>query len=658
MTDLLFDLDAVASAKDVGARTHDLAADVATRATLRTKAASDAIARWAAARPLDVRSIDFSANYLIRGFGEVVRIAACVPMAGGGVLLCVRGDGGSLQIFVAARMGDEGVIVAFDGEELVPADLMPSSAESGRYAIASGVVEILGRCGAWLRVRTLRDNGVEAIERADNCLEIPGHLLSSEVAPVSPEAVSALSSLHHSIVTAEVADLLAQPRDAAFVVAAGRMLSRHARPGHHLSGAREALIPGVESSMKPLLDLLSWRFERDGWSLDVDFDGSMGYYVRISISGTHADGREVDEQKEFLSRNDAPLALWLSPETRDAQLVEFLNQSTSKDSTPVAAAPSTTSKKCKPSIAQAEQRSALQQRIVSLASWAQSQEQHDCLTSARAVAENHKSTSDDVCASFEAIHGCFAPLVASLMERVPVVMETQVWTDRTVAEAKDLLRDIENLSDNAYRSDLRDLKQLVELLDLVPEVVEVARGWWVARGRDSLHGAVSCTGYYSQAQQAEHEALIKHLMESPQGVVGHLKHLLQDPICSERSAAWLKTLKYAPEGNDARAAVVLIAECEANARAHAAVSRAAQILASDAPSAEDAQAAINQLPPLWLLDDDALAPCHFAQVCLEKRFGRTVKAGEQNATLVLEGVDDAECDEESECDDVELGEEE
>ena len=678
MTSTLFDLDEVAPAKKPVER-DVLAVEIADRASLSTKAISDAIRAWAhgdRALPDDPR---FSGEFVDEYGLERWSVANLAQTDAGELLVRftrpdTRGGGLDGHIVSAARWAADGSLVDYSGSRMIPTGLIPKATEEGGVFLGRGfnAMRLLGKLGAWGLFRSMDgDLSRESVALLRDVVEVPSRLLSSATPELPAETKRRLAALYLAHLGCEVERAQALPLTDESIFSKATMLHemrvlRDSCHGRFDTPKPEDFSEDVATVLAPLLNLFTWTFETPEWAGSVETDLSSGWRADLTVTARHIPTGTVlqDVEVECLRSHKDEICAMFDPATRVGAVAEALAKELKRANTPVAQNVPSPAPGKKPRKAEAlkratpEQVAGLLQTITLLRPFANTPEQQAAISATEAVAADGKATGLAVTQADDTLSDGFGHLEKQVNAEAQTLLARRLWSSEDVASAKKLGALTEALCTAVpcYSESNRSIEEMVPSLTTSPSVAEVADGWWVSRDASgAMHGAVSGTGYYSMGSGVDltdRKATVSHLLEEPAGVFNRFRHYLKSDSCSPEFAQWLKSLPYTPEQNAARRAGSLVAGCLQARAVLDNIGAVVGLLESPDATAEEAHRLARLMACSEITDDALEQAAGVARVLLEARFGAVHSTAQAEGGFFDEEEKDAEVpsEEDSEAD--------
>jgi hypothetical protein len=652
MTDTLFDLDALAPSVAPKADVEDvrLANQIASSATLATKAASDAIGLWGRSRAVAVDDPVLGGEFVDTVNSDRWRVANVGLRPDGDVVLrFVTSDPRQhAHVLVAARMASDGALVDFAGGRMIPAELVPAAAttvddDCGLCLMhAMEAVRLVGRKGPWGRFRSLesRRDQREFVGLLSESVEIPASLLGDAGQPVADDVRRRLLEMHVARLSAQVAEIQAAPISQESISAAAGLLRANRRVPENmwLPVSVDDFLPEEAPTLAPLVDLFAWPMVTAEWEGNVSIDTSSGWRIAVSIDARHlTSGAVIETEIDMLGRDAAKLAEWFSPSARVDAAVRELERELKvlgrAQAAPVESATTAKRKPAKQPVADEESVNWLRNAIAFLKPLAVSADELAAVERASTIAATVRIDEP----SIEEVRGflgnAFQRLRADLLIEAERLLAVRVWTQAVINDAVRHLEFSEKVGGvvRVWSDAGTQVESLIESVQAELKVVEVVPGWWVSYDgpRMNQHGAVSSTGFYSGcglveraggATNMDARALVAHLLD---GAGGHdsLRSLFKSEECPSAFAAWLRGLRFAPEANAARNAAQYLTGLARTRSILSNIGKTVDALAAEGTTAVDAQSLYAALQHSYVADEEVGVFASIGQSLLAARFG-------------------------------------
>ena len=523
-SDTLFDLELLSPVP--APKGPSLGDEIAARATTCTKKASDAIASWAEGERAQSADPRFEGLF-VSGYGMDLHRVVNLAVRGDGDLLVrfsspsKRGGEERVDVLASARWAKDGSLVGSTGTRMIPAALIPDGPVLTDRRVFVGdlhdplkLVSSRGPWGLFANLWSDQPLGSEHVALLSEMVEIPSSLIADEGAPLPKDLKERLKSLHIASLGKKLAavNALAPGWDA--LGAAGNLLQK--------TWGSEELLPEEENLLAPVLALFTWTFFTGEWDATVEIDSDMGWQSDIRVEATHIPTGARVHGYHDLHEDDADLLDWFNPATRQGKVISLLEKAAQSEASPAPTPMKGNGKAAKVHLASQERLDYLKKDMTVLASVSNTDLQAKALLEASGVLAKAKATEAEVSFAHQGLGEAFAPHGQKVMEEAKALFEVLIWEGEILGKARALAARYDELSGTVQCRDdnSEGVSEMIKHIDSSTRVFEVAPGWWVGKDVDgSLHGAVSCTGFYSGAGRLaegdETKSLTTHLLEEP-----------------------------------------------------------------------------------------------------------------------------------------------
>jgi hypothetical protein len=662
MNDMLFDLDAVAPVATARPKAHetDMSREIAVRATLEMKAVSDAIGLWARSPRLAVDHPVLAGRFVDTWTLDPWTAINVVPRPDGDVLVRFLGEGeDDCRVLAGARLAEDGALVDFTGQRMIPMALVPAAATAkGTICVGTSfsVLRVIGRQGPWARFRPVDESNPEkdAVGLASEVIAIPSPLAVDAGPEVDDTVRQSLMEAHLKHLSTRVAKLNGKPLSWQAIRARAELLEGNRRSAERRWQAptAEDFLPAEAKVLQPLIDLFQWSVTTEEWSAEVCIDTSAGWRMEVTIEGTHRPcGTPVEVDVDLQSDETEEIMEWFSPSGRAQATIRELDTEWKAEFAPAAKSRSGAERVGKKRGARKEP-AADKEEVEELRAEVEFLRQHGAdaagavFANAQSVAGGERPTQNAVAEAKESLVPLLDRIDSEAECRAAALLAVRCWGASDAVQA----RAITTLSGQLAEFGLnrpgapRTIAEILRNLDYGPFTVEAAPGWWIAAGSDeALHGAVSCTGFYSRCSGVEEEGrpgdgnsvpkLLEHLLEeAAHGARRQVAQLVKSGDCPAAFAEWVKTLPCAPEQNAISGAARHLRALAQVRSIRANLARAVSAIAGEATTAVVAKRLFAALECECLTDVPELEMGLIARNLLQERFelgGRKERADEE-----------------------------
>lgn len=648
MNDTLFDLELVAPSSAVQ-QSNSLEKEIASRATMAMKQASDSICAWVTGTRIDPDSPFLAGEFVNEWSLARWRIANIVKNVSGDLVLLFEQVGEETRgtLFVAARLAADGTIVNFEGDRMFPVAMIPeiqtgSTGENLHFHTGYNAVHLMGTKGGLGLFRPAGESSDSSdwIGSLNYASEVPKTFFTSSGVAVSRDTREAIIQLHVRRLEKEVAALRGIPVSWKTIFASSSLLGENVRNKEDRFSplSAENYLPEEASTLAPLLDMFSWSIETSEWSGIVSVDTSSGWSINIEIQAKHlVSGVTLEVEDDIRSGDDSKLTDWFTPSTRTTMAIRRLDDTRAAEGQPrcESAEPPTQTKGKKvkrPASATPDQKDELAAAIECVRPYALNPQTLSALGEAETVAKSDSPSATTVTEAHKNLSAAFSFLADNVKKDAANILCVRLWTCVTIADARRFLDFVDSLRKavDFWSDEVMEIRKVVEALDAKITVVEVARGWWVAHGFDSgLHGAVSSTGFFScigscggdTGLETDPRSLVAHLLDSSASPCDEFKHFFRSKDCPAFFADWVKSLRYSPDNNAVYHAGRYIKGIEQLRSIRANIGRLMAVLETETTSQEDGYCLIRLLESNCVEDQCDRDLALIAKALLVDRFG-------------------------------------
>ncbi len=656
-----------------------LAHDIAVRATLATKNASDAIGAWVAAERLTADAAVLNDTFFQqRGEGgwKVANIA--VGTDGEVALRFTKSDSEHYDYLTAARLAADGSLVGRLGERMIPASLAPERNAHGteiRFDGGFAPVILLGSKGQWGMFETVgRERQDTHVDLLSATLVVPPEVLFVEPGTAIADVVrSQLVALHLKSLEGKVQAILADTPTGDSVFAVGRFLRKLHRG--FLSAVSvptpEDFLPEERTILAPVFEILNWPISTEEWEGTVNIDTASGWSAEVNLEAVHRPTGTTVEAEQALMRNslDAdPAALAWFDRTKRLQLaIAELKKALEEELAPApesSTAPATqprrktNASKSSPVIL-ASTLASIHEFAAVVKAHATSEGQLAAITEAQEVSAS--STEAQGSGALEKLSQQFASLAETLAPQAAALLGERVWSTDHRERAAGLLKLAEPFHSLHFSEELRALNYFVGEFSRQYVVREIAPGWWVIVSEDGRRGAVSSTGYYSTSglgdeplrsvETADPRTVISCLLEDTPSAT-RFSRVAKSEKYAAPLIAWLKTQPFAPDDNAVRRLIKLGGELEQRLNVRKNINRALGCVIHPDASRTEAARVYQALQCDKIANGSELLVACIARDLLSEKFGDFTPTKENSSSLFAddesrkkdEVVDDDESD--------------